>query len=130
MTTGRLWALSALLAALCVAAAGKGSPEQDREWHRRAVQAAGGRQAGGGAQGPHEELGCLPPRDPSDPADPRHPPALPPPPTGDILFRFRDSIPNWAAVKAEGHLQGWDDATPTYLWSGVILDFHQRVRVM
>ncbi|PRW61077.1 leucine-rich repeat receptor kinase EMS1 [Chlorella sorokiniana] len=78
MTTGRLWALCALLAALCSAAAGKGSPEQDR----------------------------------------------------DILVRFRDSISNWAAVKAEGHLEGWDDATPTYLWSGVILDFHQRVRVI
>lgn len=67
---------------------------------------------------------------------PRAPSPTPPPPAcptssaGDILVRFRDSIPNWAAVKAEGHLEGWDDATPTYLWSGVILDFQQRVRIM
>ncbi len=69
-------------------------------------------------------------RHPSRPCPTPRNPVLPPPPAGDILVRFRDSIPNWAAVKAEGHLEGWDDATPTYLWSGVILDFHQRVRVM
>ena len=55
-------------------------------------------------------------------------PLLPTLPAGDILIRFRDSITNWAAVKEGGHLEGWDDATPTYLWSGVILDFDLRVR--
>ena len=49
-------------------------------------------------------------------------------PAGDILIRFRDSITNWAAVKEGGNLEGWDDSTPTYLWSGVILDFDLRVR--
>lgn len=47
---------------------------------------------------------------------------------GDILVKFRDSIKNWAVVKAGGNLQGWDDATPAYLWSGVVLDFELRVR--
>lgn len=46
----------------------------------------------------------------------------------DILVKFRDSIKNWAVVKAGGNLQGWDDATPAYLWSGVVLDFELRVR--
>lgn len=53
-----------------------------------------------------------------------------PAPAGAILFKFRDSIANWDAVKAGGHLQGWDDATPVYLWSGVILDFDRRVRIV
>ena len=55
-------------------------------------------------------------------------PLLPALPADDILIRFRDSITNWAAVKEGGRLEGWDDATPTSLWSGVILDFDLRVR--
>ena len=47
---------------------------------------------------------------------------------GDILIRFRDSITNWEALKANGNIDGWDDSTPTYLWSGVVLDFDLRVR--
>lgn len=37
---------------------------------------------------------------------------------------------NWAAVKAGGNMEGWDDTTPAYLWRGVVLDFHLRVREM
>lgn len=51
-------------------------------------------------------------------------------PAGDILVRFRDSLTNWEAIKKSGHWQGWDDETPTFLWSGVVLDFDQRVREM
>jgi len=47
---------------------------------------------------------------------------------GDVLVRFRDSIVNWAEMKKEGHIEGWDDETPTYLWTGVVLDFDLRVR--
>lgn len=127
MTTGRLWALGGLLAALCVAAAGKGSPEQDRELQAATLQqgAGGGRRAGVRGHLRSRGAQCLAP-----PPRPRPLRPVPRPPAGDILVRFRDSIPNWAAVKAEGHLEGWDDATPTYLWSGVILDFQQRVRIM
>lgn len=46
----------------------------------------------------------------------------------EILVRFRDSITNWAQVKAEGHLEGWDDSLPAYLWTGVVLDFDLRLR--
>lgn len=91
---------------------------------------ARGRGDGRGARptGHTEEPGCRPPLASPPPCDPLPPPLLPP--AGAILVRFRDSIPNWAAVKAEGHLEGWDEETPTYLWSGIILDFDQRVRVM
>lgn len=53
-----------------------------------------------------------------------------PPPAGEILVRFRDGITNWAQVKAAGHLEGWDDTIPAYLWTGVVLDFDLRVREM
>ncbi|KAL4424052.1 hypothetical protein ABPG75_001353 [Micractinium tetrahymenae] len=46
----------------------------------------------------------------------------------EILVRFRDSIANWAQVKAGGNLEGWDDSLPAYLWTGVVLDFDLRVR--
>ena len=62
-----------------------------------------------------------------------HPPLRPSPLAfaDAILIRFRDSIANWQAVKqTQGSLEGWDDATPTYLWYGVILDFDLRVREM
>ena len=51
-------------------------------------------------------------------------------PAGEILVRFRDSIKNWDAMKTGGNLEGWDDATPTYLWHGVVLNFDLRVREM
>jgi hypothetical protein len=31
-------------------------------------------------------------------------------------------------VKKTGNLEGWDDSKPTYLWTGVVLDFSLRVR--
>ncbi|KAI3432258.1 hypothetical protein D9Q98_003819 [Chlorella vulgaris] len=46
----------------------------------------------------------------------------------EVLVRFRDSISNWEAVKKTGNLEGWDDSKPTYLWTGVVLDFSLRVR--
>jgi hypothetical protein len=55
---------------------------------------------------------------------------LPHPPTGEILDAFRGSVTNWAAVKAAGNLEGWDDTVPAYLWTGVVLDFNLRVREM
>lgn len=55
---------------------------------------------------------------------------MPSPPAVEILVRFRDSITNWAQVKAEGHLEGWDDSLPAYLWTGVVLDFDLRLREM
>lgn len=56
------------------------------------------------------------------------PPSPSPPPAGEILVQFRDSIANWAAVVEGQRLQGWDDETPAFLWQGVIMDFDLRVR--
>lgn len=53
-----------------------------------------------------------------------------PDPAGAVLIRFRDSITNWDTVKKGGHMQGWDDSLPTFLWTGVVLDFDLRVREM
>lgn len=137
-TRGRLWAALALLLALCGPARGKGSPEKDRErgrggrGRRTGLGAAGTKGTGGGGSAPPAPPTPAPAR---SLLPPTHVgsliPSLPHPPcTGAILVKFRDSISNWDVVRQSGHLQGWDDATPTFLWTGVILDFDMRVRVL
>jgi hypothetical protein len=44
-----------------------------------------------------------------------------------VLQRFKDNIPNGDAVREAGKLDGWDEDTPVYLWSGVTFDIDMRL---
>lgn len=123
MTRAGLWALLAALLALALPGGVQagGSPEEDRE---HAIGAGRGRRTGTwgwfGVRGAH----CLSFPTPVLPRSLGTPSAC----AGKILVKFRDSITNWDAVKQGGNLEGWDDTLPTYLWTGVVLDFDLRVR--
>ena len=58
---------------------------------------------------------------------PLTPPHTPPPPAGSVLLRFKASIPNWDAVAEAIRLDGWDEDTPVFLWSGVTFDLSMRL---